>query len=36
INEDNGSIEYPDGLVWDETSESIYEIKNKIILNQQE
>ncbi|CAF3563600.1 unnamed protein product [Rotaria sp. Silwood1] len=27
INEDDGSIEYPDGLIWDETSESIYEIK---------
>ncbi|CAF1082531.1 unnamed protein product [Rotaria sordida] len=24
---DNGSIEYPDGLIWDETSESIYKIK---------
>ncbi|CAF5169543.1 unnamed protein product, partial [Rotaria sp. Silwood1] len=27
INEDNGSIEHPDGLIWDETLESIYEIK---------
>ncbi|CAF2635219.1 unnamed protein product [Rotaria sp. Silwood2] len=29
INDDNGSIEYPDGLIWNETSESIYEIKKK-------
>ncbi|CAF2612218.1 unnamed protein product [Rotaria sp. Silwood2] len=35
MNEDNGSIEYPNGLIWDEASESIDEIK-KMILNQQE
>ncbi|CAF1226462.1 unnamed protein product [Rotaria sordida] len=28
INEDDGSIEYPDGLIWDERSESVYQIKN--------
>ncbi|CAM2722027.1 unnamed protein product [Rotaria socialis] len=27
INEDCGSSEYPDGLIWDETTESIYTIK---------
>ncbi|CAF3450110.1 unnamed protein product, partial [Rotaria sp. Silwood2] len=27
INEDNVSIEYPNGLILDEASESIYEIK---------
>ncbi|CAM2704432.1 unnamed protein product [Rotaria socialis] len=27
INEDCDSSEYPDGLIWDETTESIYTIK---------